>query len=449
MTAPLRFALISFAFITSYGFSQPTLVAEKVFPELQPILATALQQSPRMLERNLDLEASAGDLLQAKAGLYPGVSAYFQDSRTRDRREDIVGTQKTEKLYYSLSVSQPIYHWGAIRNRAKMGEIRDKLASQQYGQAYAVLAQEIRGTYLRLIVLKVQLQTARYDQQQTEQALRLAEDRLKNRVISDAEIFHPRIAVQQAVLNTDRAEEAFSETKKVFRLLTGVSAPADDAIPVAIGAVKPAPQETDRLLAAFLGHPEPKTFATNFAKGQLEIERLGYAINRTGLRPKFSAVAGISQDEQSYSTNIAQKYGVQSLYLGISGSWNIFDGFATRGAVRSSLARVRKLEANYKQLTETAGADAQRAAHQLKFVERQMAIQDQLMDSATNFLQYRKDEFARGTVSETDVAAVQGVYNREFLTTLQSRSEYLLKFSEFLSLIMEDPAMANVPARFR
>src|SRR5204863_7022941 len=126
MTPPLRFAFIGFAFITSFGFSQPTLLTEKIFPELQPILANALQQSPRMLERNLELDAASGDLLQARAGLYPAVSAYFQDSRTRDQREDVPGTLKTDKLYYNLSVSQPLYHWGAISNRAKIGEIREK-----------------------------------------------------------------------------------------------------------------------------------------------------------------------------------------------------------------------------------------------------------------------------------------------------------------------------------
>lgn len=449
MRPPLCFALIGFALLTSYGFSQPMLLPEKIFPELQPILTTALAQSPRMLERSLDAEAAAGDRMQAKAGIYPSVGGFFQESQARDRREDIKGSLAVEKLYYNLSITQPIFHWGTLRDRAKIGEIREKIALKQYAQGYALLAQEVRGTYLRLIVQKVQLQTAKYDQQQSEQALKLAEDRLRNRVISDAEIFHPRIAVRQAMLNTDRAQAAFNDTKRLFRVLTGFPTLADDAVPTMIAPLKAAEQEADRMLAGFLSQPEPQTFATQILKAQLEIERLGYEISRKGLRPRFNIVAGISQDEQSYTANIAAKYAVQSQFIGISGSWNIFDGFSTQGAIRSSLARVRKLEANYKQLSETAGADAQSSARQLNFSARQMAIQDELMSSATNFLQYRKDEFARGTVSETDVAAVQGVYNRELLTTLQARADYLLKFSEFLSLIMEDPAVANVPARFR
>lgn len=443
------FAVLVLARFSCSAFSQSALLPEQIFPELQPILTAALQQSPRMIEKNLDLEVAAGELMQAKAGLYPFAGASFTETQTRDKREDIKDYLDTEKLYYSFSVKQPLFYWGDLKNRAKVGEIRQKMAHKQYSQAYGVLAQEIRATYLRLVIQKAQLQATTYSQQQSEQALRLAEDRLKNRVISEAEIFHPRIEVQQAILNSDRMREAFAESKRAFRLLTGLPAPEDAAIPGMVGRIAIPTGEADRLLAGFLSQPEPKTFATEAMKSQLEIERLNYSIVRTALRPKFDLVLGISQDQQSYSTNLAAKYGVQSTYIGVAGNWAIFDGFASRGATRSTLARLRKLEAGYKQLTESLGTDAQRAARQVGYAERQMLIQDQLMDSATNFLQYRKDEFARGTVSETDVAAVQAIYNKELIATTQQRSEYLLKFSDFLAMIMQDPALNNVPAQFR
>lgn len=443
------FAVVSLVSFVSPGFSQAPLLPEQIFPELQPILTAALQQSPRIIERNLDMDAIAGERMQARSGLYPSVGASFQESLTRDKREDIPDSLNTERLYYSLSASQPIFHWGDVRNRAKIGDIRQKIAHKQYAQAWVALAQEVRGTYLALVIQKNQLQSTEYAQAQTELALRLAEERLRNRVISDAEIFHPRIEVQKAVLATERMRSAFEETKRGFHLLTGTPILSDAAIPKAIDRLNISAGEADRLLAGFTGQSERSTFATEVMRRQLEVERLNLTIARTTLRPKFNVIAGISQDQQSYSTNLAAKYGVQSIYIGVSGSWNIFDGFASKGAVAASLTRVRKLEANYKRVTESLETDARRAAEQLKFSERQMLIQEQLMDSATNFLQFRKDEFGRGTISETDVAVVQAIYNRELLTTLQQRSEYLMKFSDFLALVKEDPALTNLPSQFR
>jgi hypothetical protein len=85
----------------------------------------------------------------------------------------------------------------------------------------------------------------------------------------------------------------------------------------------------------------------------------------------------------------------------------------------------------------------------LKFLERQMLIQEELMDSATNFLQEKKNQLARRQASEADVAAVQITYYRELLTTLQTRTEYLLKVTEFVGLVKEDPALTNLPVQFR
>jgi outer membrane protein TolC len=387
--------------------------------------------------------------MQAKAGRLPSVTASLTETRTRDKREDIAESLDTEKLYYAFGVSQPVFYWGDKKNAAKIGEIRHKLALRQYGQAYAALAQEIRIAYLRLVVQKAQLAATVYSQEQTESALRVMEDKLRGRTISEAEIFHPRIAVQQSILDTDQMREAFNESKRAFRLLTGVPAPADEAIPAGVNRLTISAGEADRLLAGFLSQPEPKTFALEAAKAQLEVERLNYQISRNALRPKFDVVLGISQDQQSYSTNIAAKYGVQSTYIGIQGKWTIFDGFASKGATKSSFARLRKTEASFKQLTDNLGTDAQRAARQLAYAERQLAIQEQLMDSDTNYLQDRKEARARGAISDTDVAAVQATYNRQLLKSLQLRSEYLIKFSDFRALIMQDPALNYVPAQFR
>ncbi|MEO6567537.1 MAG: TolC family protein [Opitutaceae bacterium] len=443
------FAVAGFISFVSAGFAQAPLLPEQIFPELQPVLASALQQSPRMIERNLDLEAVAGDRMQARAGLYPQVRASFQESLTRDKREDVAEVLSTERLYYNVSVNQPIFYWGDVRNRAKIGDIREKIVLKQYRQGYTALSQEIRGTYLGMILQKTQLQATQYNQEQTELALKLKEDQLRKGAIPEADIFHPRIAMKQAVLTTERMRAALDETKRGFQLLTGAPLLSDDAIPATIPRINVVSGGTDSLLAAFLSQDEPKTVATEVAKQQLEIERINYAMTRTVLRPKFDLVAGISQDQQSYSTNLAAKYGLRSIFIGVGGNWSIFDGFGARGGTRASLARLRKNEANYKRLVENLSADARRAAQQLKFAERQMLIQEELLDSATNFLKDRQEQLARNAASPTDVAAVQGVYYRELLTTLQQRSDYLLKFAEFLALVKEDPALTNLPAKFR
>lgn len=451
LSMKFRICLVVLAFVcfALRGVGQSLPTAEQTFPQLQPILTAALQQSPRMIEQNLDLEIAASDLVVARSGLYPSVGSSFRDHLANEKRKDISGTLNSDKLYYDISLTQPLFHWNERRNRAKIGRIQEQIAHKQYAQAYAGLAQEIRSAYLRLVIQKAQLEAATFAQAKAEQAYALAQERLRNRVISESEIFMPRINVDQAVLATDRARDSLDDTKRFFKALTGMAAPADEAIPTMITRTMATEGEINRLVAGFLSQAEPRTFATEILKARLDVERLNYAITKTNLRPKFNIVAGISQDEVSYTTNLAAKFGVRTQYVGISGNWTLFDGLATRGYVASALARVRKLEANYKRLTDDLGAEIQRSARQLQFAERQMYIQDQLFFSAEAFLKARKEDFSRGTAAEADVAMAQLSLNRELVATLQARADFLLRSSEFIASIMNEPALANLPARFR
>lgn len=417
---------------------------EQVFPELKRILAEAVQQSPRMLSLSLNQEIAAADLTQARSGLFPSVGGSFSAYVTRDEREGIADTLSTEKIYYNFSVTQPLYHWGERRNNARIGEINKRIADRNYGEAYRLLVQEIRVNYLQLIVLKGRVAEARFNQEQAAETLKATEDRLAQRLISESEAFQPRINAEQTALNSDRSADAFAEAKRRFTALTGLPAPQDAAIPDEIPPVAPANSQVDSLLAGFLGQSEPLTLDGLTLKDQLESAELSYANQRTRLLPKLSFVAGISQDQQSYTIDPSLKYGLRSLYAGVSVSWTVFDGFATRAAKRSALARVRQIESSLKRYTETMAGDAQRNARQLSFVARQMAIQEKLFDSNRNYLNFLKEQRTRGLSSDADVIQAQVRYTSGLLSALEARADYLLKSSEFVGLVTEDPNLANL-----
>jgi outer membrane protein TolC len=127
-------------------------------------------------------------------------------------------------------------------------------------------------------------------------------------------------------------------------------------------------------------------------------------------------------------------------------NWTVFDGFATKAAKRSSLARVRQAEATYKQYAESVASDAQRNARQLSFAARQLSIQERLFDSNRNYLNFIKEQRSRGLSSDADVTQAQVRYNSGFLAALEARADYLLKSADFVGLVSEDPNLANLGA---
>lgn len=438
--------LLSGGFLTAQTGANEPVLPEKLLPQLDAILVAAVRQSPRMVSRAIDLEIAENDRIQAKAGLLPNVGGYANYFESRDTRADLSGRLNVTKIAYNFSINQPLYYWGERRNSAKVGEIQASIAKGQYQDGYRALAQTLRTEYLRLIVQKLALKRAIFYQQYTASQLQKDEARLAAKVISDFQIFPVRLAKEQAQIAMERTQFDFEMAKLSFARLSGQPVLADDSIPDAIPAAVYQPGVYDRLLAGFLASKDLPTIEAVTMRKQLQTDELNYSNTKVRLRPKFNAVLGLSQDEQSFTINVAQKYRVNSIYGGISASWTIFDGFSASAAARNGLARLRQKQNDYKDLSERLSQQAQTQVKQINFSARSMAITDQAMISSEGNLKGKQDEFSRGVSSEDDVTMARLVLFDAQLNAFNNRMDFLFRTADFLGTVVQDPVVANVAA---
>jgi outer membrane protein TolC len=426
---------------------------ERLFPQLDAILKKAVQQSPRMLSRALDLEMAENNRIAARSGMLPSISAYYSYYKSRDKLSYLypgsIPSTITEysptKTPYAVSLSQPLFHWGALQDNARIGEIQQSIAQGQYREAYRLLAQSLRAEYLRLILLKLSAKRAGYYQETAASQLKKDEERLTKKVISDAEIFGVRLNAERAQIALERAEFDLENARSSFARLAGLGATfTNNDIPDSIPETAPAPNGLNQALAGFLAQKDPVSSEAITLRKQLEVENLTYAMARTRLWPKLGFTMGISQSEEANYYGTGAKYLVESKYAGISVNWTIFDGFAAGAALRNSLARRRVLENDYRQLTERLGQDAQMQVKLAEFSARSMSITDRLLVSGEGNLRSKDEEFRRGVRAEADVNAAQlGLYDAQ-IAAYGARRDYLLSVGDFLGTVMEDPVVANL-----
>lgn len=430
------------------------VMPEQLFPQLDAILKEAVLQSPRMLSQALALEIAEHNAVAARAGMLPNVSAYGSFVKAKDRNEFLYPTpgSSTSNSYaltktpFGVSLSQPLYHWGALKNSARIGEIQQLISRGQYRDAYRGLAQALRAEYLRLVILKASALRSRYYLEVTSASAKQAEDRLAKKVISEAEIFSVRINLERAQLGAERAEFELQNAVRAFARLAGLGpAFTVDRVPDSIPQATPVPDELNTLLAAFLSQKDPVSTEADTLRKQIEVENLNYSIARTRLWPKLGLSAGLSQTEDDNYFGGGAKYKVTSTYVGLNVNWNIFDGFSTQAATRASLARRRIYENDYRQLTERLAQDAQMQVKNAEFSARGMSINDRLLHSGEGNLQAKQDDFGRGVTSEAAVnEAKLGLYDAQ-INAYTSRREYLMSVGDFLGTVVEDPALANLP----
>jgi len=420
------------------------VLPEKLLPQLEVILAAAVQQSPRMLNRALDLEIAENNRIQARAGLLPSLGGYASYFESRDTRADLSGRLNVTKVAYNFSASQPLYYWGERRNSAKMGEIQASIAKGQYLDGYRVLAQTLRSDYMHLIVQKQVVKRGAAYAEFTRNQQAKEEIRLAQKVISEFQIFPVRLAAEQAQLIYERVQFDYEMAKLSFARLSGRPVLSDEAIPDAIPPATYPADTFDRMLATYLGQKELPSIEAVTMRKQLENQALNYANQKTRLSPKFNAVLGVSQDQQSFTINVAQKYRVNSIFAGVSANWTIFDSFASQAAMRTELARKRQMENDYKDLTERLAQQAQTQVKQVNFAARNMAITDRALVASEGNLKTKQEDFTRGVSTEDDVSLARITLIDAQVNAYNGRIDYLYKTGDFLGILAADPVVANV-----
>lgn len=445
---------IALLFVLAAGLRLPAaaapgglVVPEELFPELQTILRDAVKQSPAMISRSLDIELAEANRVQAAAVLKPRVEAFGQFNEQSETREGTKGTNVTQKTYYRVEANQVLYQWGAAQAQARLGELGVKIAQGQIDNAYRLLAQDLRARYLSLIIQKNGLSRARLNLAAAERQVGLAEEALKAGAITPGDLGGAKYGVDQARFALDHSEHDYTQARRTFARMAGLKEFPDERVPAEFPEVKTAPEAANSLLQSFLAQSEPSPYVLKSIRDQLQQEKLNLTIADARLKPKLNLVAGLSQDEVSYTADVGAKYGVQATYVGVQVQWAIFDGFATRGARAAVLARKRQLEQSYRATSEELAEQARDKAAQLGFSARTLAFAEGGLAGAISYLEFRRKELAIGQASRDDIVARENAVFDSRLTAYNARIDYLMRVVDFLGLVAEDPALVQLPAR--
>ena len=447
----LALGLMLGSVITSARAQAPEPVSlplpETFFPGLKQIIADAIKQSPSMVSRNTENAIAEQDRIAARAGQLPSLGGNLQyNPLERDYRADHAGYLKTQQLTYSVTLNQPLFHWGELKANTRIGELRLKMARGQTAEAYRLLVQEIRSRYMAVIMSKVIVARGQLGLAIARDQLAVAQQKYDKKVFSDADMFLPRLTCDQATLTADRTAEDYRTAKLTLAKLSGAPVLDDSQIPDEIPSVPGAQDQLQSLVNAYSSEKDLKSYALDNLRTQIEVEKLNYTVATTRLKPKLNMVLGATQDQQSYTADISTRYELQTYYAGIQVSWSIFDGFAARSAINSSLLRRRQMEQGFQDATTNQLDEVRNELKQLGFSARAMELSERLLGSAEAGLHMKQDDLKRGLASDAEVSSAKLDYSFAQVAAFNARADYLTRISGLLSDMVEDPALASLPA---
>lgn len=421
---------------------------EDLLPGLEPLLKAAVERSPNTISASIDLAMAQAAKYQDAAVLWPQLSANA-DYQITSQAESNSPATTNKGVFYGINLNQPVFQWGAYKNNAAIGSLGVKIAERRYADAYRGLAISIRELYMGLIGKKIALRNARFNLKISQESLAAQKARFEAGSSSQAELGNARISVEQAQLDSDRAEEDFAYSKRVFTRLVGIDDLVDESIPLELPHPQYSIAMADAILAGFSGTGIESTFQSQVYKMTIEQQDLNYSIQRVRLLPKFYAAAGynLSEISQVVPGHVFQ-YALTTENYQIGASWTIFDGFATRGAKLQALASKRLYERLLKTYVDSTVDQIADLRRQVGFSARGLSITEVHHNLIAAEVKRLADDKDLGYASQATIdTGVLNLYATEFQVAY-GRADYLSRWSEFISLAGIDPAIANISPRY-
>ncbi len=408
---------------------------EEVMPQLRALLEQAMRQSPRVLDRNLDLAQAEADGYMARAASLPSASGYGTYQWQREKRLGVAETSNTDKLYYDVSVRQAVWHWGALEASRKIARIDLELANRNYAEAYRALAAEIRSTYLNLVVAKIAVRNADHSMRLAQDTLTRQQARYSANQITYGVIMQDQLRMDEASLSARRTRADLEAALSSFRSLIGDGQFSEADIPELIAEVSQAPVAPELVASSAVEAAE----SISIAEKEVARAKLGLVGPKYNLYPKLGVLAGVNRDEVKRDIVLYNKYQIDAWYVGLQVTWTIFDGFSTKGQKLAAYTRLRRAERKLESMREIVARGLERERANLGFTWDAYQIAKMRLRMSREGFDFVRDKATRGEASQEQVDQAQGNLNSTLYSAQAALAAYLNASVQYLSSRGMDP----------
>ncbi len=422
---------------------------EDYLPELKPMLERALQRSPQMVAAEFERELATARLDGANAPRLPNVGGMLSFASNQTAISSDTSSQTRDNgLFYNLGVTQALFHWRALKNQSDAARINVLIAQKSYALAARELGVILRKAYLALVVEKARLRAGAESVRLLRKEIAVTAEKKERGAVSAATLEGDKLRLREVQLEYDRADAEFDANRRRFARLAGLAELPATAVPDDLARPALAADLAAALTAAVLRDGARSSLEYEIYDLRVRDAMLRYAIEKVRLYPKFFANAGFSlENSTNVNGNTVNQQGIQRRTISVYAQWSIFDGFASRGAVREALVTKRLQERRLTIETEAIQQNVQILERTLKLDAEQLdqtEIRRSLAVEGSKVIA-REVEFGNLPEGELDRAKV-GILQAE-ARNLESRATLLGRWSEFVALAGSDPALNNPSVR--
>lgn len=424
---------------------------------LERAVAIAIRQNPDVLRAKQEIERTRGQVLEVRAQAIPRVAInanYRQEDKslleltngstalgssgaisttgTATGLSSTLGQQggNDRSWLVTIEARQLLYSGGQVKAAMKIARFTedqsllllrdtvDKVIAQARQQFYAVLLNR------KLITV-------------AEESLRLLGDELKDQrnrfdagTVPKFNVLRAEVAVANAQPDLIRAKNNYLiaqlELAKTLGLDAVKSATGKPSFDVS-GELRARPNDWN--LQHALAMAKQRRASLKAQKQTILNDEQQITIAHAGGKPRLEASGGWQFNNSRRTDDITKE--ANGWYFGVNGSWNIFDGFETKGKVIQADARLESSRIAYEDAVHLVELEVQKAFAHLNEAKELIASQVKVVEQADEALRLARERLAAGAGTQLDVLDAQVALTKARTTQQQALYDYNFALAEF------------------
>ena len=407
-------------------------------------IATSLQKNPEVLSSIQQIRLTRGQLVQVRAALLPTLQAnsgYNVESDTLANPIAGFGPSNNNQAWnVVIAINQNI--WSGWKNQADFSAARLANDSSFYSlrETIDTVVANTKKLFFDVIFNRALIRVREESVAVLQSQLQDQQSRFEAGTVPRFNVLQAEVALANAIPPVIQARNALRISQFALVKQLGLDYPNDPSlVPVdVIGQLDYDPIKLDlggAVFTALTRNPSLKVQRQNIL---ISKEQLKAALS--GFQPTLNATAGYQAFNVPSASQLDQA--INGLFVGITGTWNIFDGLATVGATQAARASLQQSMINYDNSARGVELDVQRAVSNL--IEAQEVIDSQRANvvQATEALRLSRERLDAGAGTQLDVLNAQVSLLQTQTTELEGRYRYIIALAEYNRVLSLDTVYA-------
>jgi outer membrane protein len=376
-------------------------------------VALAKKQNLEIAIARKQIQAGQGGLVEARSGYLPSLVS----NGLYDKREHQDDTHLRDEDYnVSLRLQQNVYTGGAVGSQVSIARLNIEKQDYLFQEVVSRVATDVRVAFYELLLNRAKIRVREDSVRVLEEELNTQQERLKAGTVGTLNVERAQVALANERPELINAQTDLKNSYLRLAELMGINVVALDPSFEAVGQLEYRQRHFDLnecLARAVANRPEIKA-----RQKDIEIEDKQYVLDQSELRPHiglFSAYEIYNERDPEVGREFNHGY-----LVGISGTWHVFDGFATKGRLQATRARrdaaVEALEAARRRIA----SEVRSIFFDLEQADRILEAETRNAQTAADSLQNAKANLTAGLGTQLDILQAASDVTRTETTRLSA-----------------------------